>query len=170
MCFLRSDGRRRRLSWNLVRKVQSGHGTPWDVSSSNFIFDTDNLINRRILVGYWSEGGNLAQAAGGALAIILGTADRRAVELFLSTESGMYSTAEAILSNDPSMNHRGVAVAEEVLMWAEKPGDSTLANRILDAARKVKLPIALRKLKFDGKAFEKQAIHALNIMNDANLS
>ena len=121
---------------------------------------------RRILVGYWSEEEeSLAEAAGGALATILGLRDERAVEMFAATESGVESTAEAIRSRKHGMIRRGLVIAQEIMRWIEEDGWHThLAGRLMKTMKACKMVPALRTVPEEPYDLEGDVQHCIDVI------
>ncbi|KAL9059009.1 MAG: hypothetical protein Q9162_001397 [Coniocarpon cinnabarinum] len=119
----------------------------------------------RILAGYWSEeDGALAEAAGGALATLLG-AGPTVVERFLKTDSGIQSTCEWMRGNKPQMVHRAVVIVDELLIAVEESrGASELAKSVLMKLKKENAPTTLRAIDKAGQPWTEQVKHASSVL------
>ena len=133
-------------------------------------FLSDGPLSKRrmkILAGYWSEeAGNIALAAGGGLATLLGCGDLP-IELFLKTESGVQSTLEWIQSDKPDLVHRAVVIVGELLVPVEESkGSSPLAKKVLARLKQDGIEIALKDLGGAGRSspWEEHVDRSLEIL------
>ena len=111
-----------------------------DAGAAKFITDKRAKVRMQILAGYWSEPGALAEAAGGAIATLLG-ADERAVELFVDTKSGLATTIDRLQDGNQAMVHRAVVILAESL------GSGKCSDRVKGVASELNLQAKLEGLR-----------------------